>query len=252
MLTDGAGRVEGAVRSCGVKTTHAAGDSAKNDPGPPPAVLVSPAGNSEADTAARPPVPSHRPPLAETPISLLERLRLRPDPASWRRLHDLYAPLVRGWLGRHGLQPTDVDDLSQEVLATLVRELPEFRHDLRRGAFRRWLRTIAVNRLRNFWRARGRTAGPDPEPALAQLEDPSGDLSRRWDAEHDRHVARRLLELIEPEFEPATWEAFRLLVLEGLPTKEVAGRLGVTPNAVRIAKSRVLSRFRQEADGLID
>jgi RNA polymerase sigma-70 factor (ECF subfamily) len=190
--------------------------------------------------------------LAETPVSLLERLRLRPDPASWQRLVDLYAPLIRGWVGRYGLQPTDFDDVSQEVLATVVRELPGFRHDLRRGAFRRWLRTIAVNRLRNFWRARGRTAGPDPEPALARLEDPSSDLSRLWDEEHDRHVARRLLELIEPEFEPATWQAFRLLVLEGLETREVAERLGVTPNAVRIAKSRVLGRFRREAEGLID
>jgi RNA polymerase sigma-70 factor (ECF subfamily) len=153
---------------------------------------------------------------------------------------------------RYGLQPSDVDDVAQEVLAAVVRELPDFRHDLRRGAFRRWLRTVAVNRLRNFWRARDRSGGPDPEPLLAQLEDPSSSLSRIWDEEHDWHVARRLLELIEPEFEPATWQAFRLLVLDDLPTRVVADRLGITPNAVRIAKSRVLSRFRREAEGLID
>src|SRR5258708_29200169 len=92
--------------------------------------------------------------LPETPISLLERLRLRPDPASWQRLVDLYTPLIHHWLGRYHLQSADTDDLIQEVLATLVRELPEFRHDLRQGAFRRWLRGVAVNRLRNFWRAR--------------------------------------------------------------------------------------------------
>ena len=63
---------------------------------------------------------------------------------------------------------------------------------------------------------------------------------------------RRLLELIEPEFEPATWAAFRLVVLDGKRTQEAAVDLDVTPNAVRIAKSRVLARFRQEIDGLID
>ena len=191
-------------------------------------------------------------PVAETSISLLERLRLGPDPAGWQRLVDLYTPLIRGWLAGHGVSPTDLDDILQEVFGTLLRELPDFQHDLRRGAFRRWLRTIALNRLRNFWRARARSAGPDPEPLLAQLEDPASDLNRRWDEEHDRHVARRLLELLEPEFEPTTWKAFQLLVLEGLETRAVAEQLKITPNAVRIAKSRVLSRFRQEVEGLID
>jgi RNA polymerase sigma-70 factor (ECF subfamily) len=194
--------------------------------------------------------------LAETPLSLLERLRLRADPASWDRLVELYTPLIRSWLRRAGVQPADADDLTQEVLAVLVRELPSFHHDLRRGAFRRWLRTVVLNRLRPFWRAR-RTqpqalGSAEEEEVFARLEDPGSDLSRLWDEEHDRHVARRLLELLEPEFEPATWQAFRLLVLEGRPTRDVADSLGLTPNAVRIAKSRVLARFRREAEGLLE
>jgi RNA polymerase sigma-70 factor (ECF subfamily) len=194
--------------------------------------------------------------LEDTPLSLLERLRLGPDPASWERLVALYTPLIRGWLGRYGLQPSDADDLLQEVLATLLRELPQFRHDLRRGAFRRWLRGVVVNRLRAFWR--GRKSQPqgvqqtDLGSVLDRLEDPASDLSRLWDEEHDRHVVRRLVELIEPEFEPATWQAFRVLVLEGLPTRDVAGQLGISVNAVRIAKHRVLARFRQEIAGLLD
>jgi RNA polymerase sigma-70 factor (ECF subfamily) len=194
--------------------------------------------------------------MPDTPISLLERLRLRPDAASWRRLVDLYTPLIRGWLRRHALQEPDADDLTQDVLGVLVRELPNFRHDLRRGAFRRWLRNVTVNRLRVFWRAQRARPGAggtaDLGHILDQLADPDSGLSRLWDREHDLHVARRLLELLEPEFEPATWRAFRLLVLEGRPTAEVAAEVGVSPNAVRIAKSRVLRRFRQEVDGLID
>jgi RNA polymerase sigma-70 factor (ECF subfamily) len=187
--------------------------------------------------------------VADTPISLLERLQLCPDPVSWQRLVSLYTPLISGWLARYRVQPSDVDDLTQEVFRTLVVELPHFRHDLRRGAFRRWLRTIAVNRLRTLWRTR---ASPADDVLLTQLEDPASDPNRRWDEEHDRFVARRLLELLEPEFEPPTWNAFRLLVLEGVETREVADRLNTTPNAVRIAKSRVLSRFRREIEGLID
>ena len=194
--------------------------------------------------------------LPETPVSLLERLRLRPDSASWRRLVDLYTPLIRDWLGRHGLPPTEADDLTQEVLAVLVREIPQFRHDLRAGAFRRWLRTITVNRLRTFWRGRRTrpvaTGDSDFGHVLDQLADPDSGLSRLWDAEHDRHVVRRLMKLIEPDFEPVTWKTFCALVLEGKETRAVAAEFGVSPNAVRIAKLRVLSRFRQEIQGLID
>jgi RNA polymerase sigma-70 factor (ECF subfamily) len=194
--------------------------------------------------------------MPETSVSLLERLRLCPDAPSWQRLVDLYTPLVRAWLQRQGLQPADADDLVQEVMGVLIRELPGFEHDRRTGAFRRWLRGITVNRLRVFWRSRrGQplgVGGSDFGQVLSQLEDPESGLSRDWDLEHDRHVARRLLELIEPEFEPATWQAFRLLVMEGKSTATVAAELGVSANAVRIAKSRVLSRLRQEMHGLVE
>jgi RNA polymerase sigma-70 factor (ECF subfamily) len=191
--------------------------------------------------------------MPETPISLLERLRLGADEASWQRLVRLYTPWIGGWLRRQGLDAADVEDVVQEVMVVLIRELPRFTHDCRRGAFRRWLRTITLNQLRAFWRRRKRQPAPAAlETALAELEDPESDLSRAWDRDHNAHVVRRLLELLESDFEPSTWQAFRLVVLEGQTSAEAARALGLSPVAVRVAKSRVLSRFRQEAEGLAD
>jgi len=194
--------------------------------------------------------------IAETSLSLLERLHLRPDADSWQRFVDLYGPLLSGWLRRLGVRPQDAEDLVQEVLSVVVRELPGFEHNRRPGAFRAWLRSSLLNRLRAFWRARrGRPAAPgggEADSDLERLEDSEARLSRLWDEQHDRHVLRRLLELLEPEFEPATWRAFRLLVLEGRSTAAVAAELGLSANAVRIAKSRVLSRLRRESAGLVD
>jgi RNA polymerase sigma-70 factor (ECF subfamily) len=73
-----------------------------------------------------------------------------------------------------------------------------------------------------------------------------------WDEEHDRHVIHRLLELLQPHFEPATWQAFHRLVRDGARAADVAAELGTTVNAVLLAKSRVLRRLRQEAAGLTD
>lgn len=191
----------------------------------------------------------------ETSASLLERLRTRPDEASWYRLDSLYRPLIRRWLARDPALREEAEDLVQEVMTVLVRELPGFRRQ-RAGSFRRWLRTITVHRLQAYQRARRNrpralAAAPEECP-LAQLADPSSALSRLWDQEHDEHVVRRLLELIETEFAPNTLRAFRRVVFDEVKPAQAAKELGMSVNAVLLAKSRVLSRLRQEAKGLLD
>ena len=194
--------------------------------------------------------------MPETPRSLLERLRRQPDEQAWTRLVHVYTPLLHDWLRRQNVQPSDMDDLIQDTLTVLVRELPGFQHNQRPGSFRRFLRTILVYRLRNFWRnrqARPEAIGSsDFLKRLEQLEDPHSDLSRAWDAEHDRYVVERLLELIRAEFMPSTWSAFCRTALDGVPEEAVATELSITRNAVFIAKSRVLSRLRKEIEGLVE
>jgi RNA polymerase sigma-70 factor (ECF subfamily) len=200
-------------------------------------------------------VPFNVPPnMDETSLSLLDGLRGNPDDAAWRRLHDLYAPLIRKWLLQRSMIPQDADDVVQEVLLIVVRKLPQFRREPRTGAFRRWLLNITINSLREFWRSRkgAAAASPEHEAMLAELEDSDGNLSRQWDAEHDRHVTQMLLERIRGDFEPRTWQAFEMVALQGVPAAEAAGRLGLTTNAVFIAKSRVLTRLRQIGAGLLD
>src|SRR6516165_5272895 len=193
--------------------------------------------------------------MSDTSSSLLQRLRQQPDGDAWQRLVDIYTPLLQQWLGRYGLQASDVDDLIQDVLAVVVREMPQFEHNQHKGAFRRWLRTILVNRLRGFWRARQSrppAGNSDLAQMLDQLEDPQSGLSQLWDKEHDRHVMARLLEQIEPEVTPSTWQAFRRVVLDGKDEETVAVELGISVNAVFIAKSRVLARLRREAQDLLE
>lgn len=194
--------------------------------------------------------------MSSTSASLLDRLRADPHSPAWQRLVDLYQPLIRAWLHRHDVLAQDADDLVQEVLAVVVRRLPEFEHNQRIGAFRTWLRSITVNVVRDHWRNRKNRAkapgGSDLQEVLAQLEDPDSGLSRQWDQEHDRHVTHRLLQMLKGDFEAKTWQAFTRVALDGTPAAEVAQELGLTTNAVFIAKSRVLARLRQEAAGLLE
>jgi RNA polymerase sigma factor (sigma-70 family) len=193
--------------------------------------------------------------MVETSASLLERLRAGRDDAAWRRLDDLYRPLIRSWLRRDPTLGEEADDVVQEVMSVLVRELPVFQRQ-RTGSFRRWLRTVTAHRLAAHYRSRKSRpvalGAPQEECPLVQLADSRSELSRMWDDEHDRFVLRRLMDLIAPQFEPTTLAAFRRVVFDEVAPAQAAEELGLSLNAVLLAKSRVLGRLRQEAEGLID
>ena len=194
--------------------------------------------------------------MLDTSLSLLDRLRQSPEDADWSRLIEAYSPLLRAWLMRAEVQAADADDLVQEVLLVVHRELPKFEHNQRRGAFRNWLRQIVVHRLRNFWRSRGRliAVGNDSqlEEQLKQLEDDGSQLSQRWDREHNLAIARKLLELIESRFTESTRLIFRRLVVDGADADTVASETGLSLNAIFTAKSRVLRELRRLGAGLVD
>ena len=66
------------------------------------------------------------------------------------------------------------------------------------------------------------------------------------------HLVHRAQQIMQADFEPATWQAFWKTVVEDQPAVEVAAELGLGIDAVYKYKSRVLRRLRQELDGLLD
>ena len=186
----------------------------------------------------------------DTPLSLLNRLQSQEDDDAWPEFNEIYEPLIRKWVRRLVSRPDSVDDVTQEVLKALVEGLPGFRHNRRKGAFRAWLRSITIHRIRRHWRGQHPTAAQLSD--ARDLEDPRSALSGLWEDEHNRHVVRSLLERVLPEFDDRTRDIFRRVVFNGSSPREVAADLGCSPNVVYIAKAHVLKRLRLEANGLIE
>ena len=193
--------------------------------------------------------------MDETPRSLLEQLRRHPSEMAWKRLVALYTPLLECWLRHYGIPSGDLEDLVQEVMTVLIRDLPAFHHNQQCGAFRCWLRTIVVHRVRGYWRSRhnsAQTAGGSASGILEEIPDPASDPDRRWEQEHDQFIIRRALELMQPELTTSTWQAFRRQALDGAKPAAVAAELGISVNAVVLAKYRVMRRLRQYLEGIIE
>src|SRR5262249_57105980 len=136
--------------------------------------------------------------MHETRQSLLLRAQAG-EANAWKDLTDLYRPLILGWLHRQGVPAADLEDLSQDVLLSVVKHLPAFEHSGHRGAFRSWLRTIVCSRTTDYWRATvastPASGGSGAMAALQQIADPDSELNRQWDEEHDRYVLGCLLDL---------------------------------------------------------
>jgi RNA polymerase sigma-70 factor (ECF subfamily) len=182
-----------------------------------------------------------------TSASLLERLRV-PTDDDWARFVRLYTPLLFSWARRLGVHDHDAADLVQDVLLVLLRKLPDFTYD-RRLSFRAWLRTVTVNKWREGRRRQDRAVRAEAEladlPALAE-DDPFAE------AEYRRQLVGRALQLMQADFQPATWKACWEYVVAERPAAEVAAELGISIDLVYSAKSRVLRRLRQELEGLME
>ena len=185
-----------------------------------------------------------------TSSSLIDRVKAD-EAGAWDRLVTLYAPLLYHWCRRWKLQEEDLADVFQEVFKTLVVHLPEFRKDREGATFRGWLFTITRNKVLDHFRKRSHDAeaggGTEAGMKLAQIPAPGPDAAPDpEEAEEIRRLYHRGLELIRGEFEERTWQAFWRTAVEGRAPREVAVELSMTSGAVRVAKSRVLQRLREE------
>jgi RNA polymerase sigma-70 factor (ECF subfamily) len=192
----------------------------------------------------------------EPSTSLLVNAR-NGDPRAWERLVSLTTPLVLYWCCR-GVPAADAQDVGQEVFCAVARALGAFRRNRPRDSFRGWLRTITRNKVRDYWK-RQRAAGPvgeggsDAQARLQQVAaEESSDDDGPADADEKRLLYRRAVELLESAVDAKTWQAFCRVEIEGRAAAEVAAALGMSVNAVYLAKGRVRKRLREEFADLLD
>lgn len=186
--------------------------------------------------------------------SLIFRLQENED-AAWQELVDLFAPLIFHWCNRLQLDASDSSDVMQEVFAVVAKSIANFKAQ-RDGALRGWLWTITQNKIRDFYRRNRRRAnaigGSTAQIRLNGIADPFGDHSHEeiTSENESKRLVRRALKLIENDFQPTTWTAFWRAAVEGHDTNWIAQDLGISPNSVRQAKSRVLRRLREQLGDL--
>lgn len=191
-----------------------------------------------------------------TSRSLIIRLQQNEAPA-WRDVVHLYSPLILHWCRRAGLPDQDCPDVVQDVFRSVVASIGGFRKQLQGDTFRGWLRVITRNKVHDFHRRNGRqpaaSGGTDAEVRLRNIADVDDEMdASAEDLQAEHELYQRAFGMIRDDFKPSTWEAFYRVVVDGKDAAQVAEELGMRPGTVRVAKSRVLKRLREQLGDLAE
>lgn len=187
--------------------------------------------------------------LPSTRSTLLTQLREHPsDQAVWERFVELYGRHIYRWCRLWNLQDADAEDVTQNILMKLSQKLRSFAYDPTRS-FRGWLKTVAHHAWRDFEcsRPRIRAAGGDSQVEQKMLSlEARDDLIEKLQAAFDLELLEVAKIRVRLRVAPHTWEAFRLVVIDGLPATEVAVRVRLQVAMVYVAKSKVQKMLREE------
>src|SRR5262245_56535808 len=187
-------------------------------------------------------------PMPTTHVTLLARLRQDPtDQAAWDVFVERYGRHIYRWCRRWKLQDADAEDVTQEILAKLARKLRDFCYDPSRS-FRSWLKTVSHHAWRNYLESRrGRAAAGDSQTRELTLTlEARRDLIQELEEAFDHELLDAAKVRVRLRVAPHTWEAFRLVALEGVPAAEVAAEVHMQVAMVYVAKSKVQKMLQEE------
>jgi RNA polymerase sigma factor (sigma-70 family) len=190
--------------------------------------------------------------LPTTHPTLLARLRHDPsNETAWDEFVEQYGRHIYRWCRQWKLQDADAEDVAQEILLKLARKLRDFDYDPK-SSFRSWLKTVAHHAWRDFVadRSRARPIGSEQIWELLQSVEAREDLIQKLQGAFDHEMFEAAKIQVRLRVAPHTWEAFRLVAIEGLPVTEVAAKVHMKVPMVYVAKSKVQKMLQEEIQKL--
>jgi RNA polymerase sigma factor (sigma-70 family) len=193
--------------------------------------------------------------LIPTRRSLLSRLRRWDDQESWQDFFNTYWKLIYNVATRTGLSDTEAQDVVQDTMVAVARQMPNFKYDPALGSFKSWLFLITHRRItdrlrKEYRRVRGLETTPGDTARTAVLEripDPAGtNLDAIWDEEWKRWLFETALQRVKCQVDPLHFQVFDCYVRKEWPVKEVAQAFRVSAGQVYLIKNRLSALITKE------
>ncbi len=198
----------------------------------------------------------------KTRFTLIQRLKDQQDEQAWNEFYQFYWDLITGWARKYGCSHTLAQDVFQETMVCLLRNLPNFEYDPNKGCFRAYLKTIVLRRVRDAFRREGKYISAtatesadedDNRDIFSSIADDSADFEPEMDAAWLRGILTQALRNTYRKIDTLTYKSFCLYVLDGLPVEEVGKRLDISrTGTIYQQKSRFLGMLKTEFSRLLE
>jgi RNA polymerase sigma-70 factor (ECF subfamily) len=187
-----------------------------------------------------------------TRYSLLSRMQDREDQDSWKDFFDTYWRLIYSFAIKSGLTDAEAQDVVQETVISVARDIQKFKRDRTLGSFKGWLRNLTRWRIADQFRKRTRSvpAGSNlsaPSPSPDEIASPvNADLEAIWEEDWQANLLEAAMERVKPRVKEEHYQIFDLNVVRQWPAGKVAQTLGVNIGRVYLAKYRVMALIKKE------
>ena len=197
--------------------------------------------------------------LIPTRATLLQRLKDWQDQSSWQDFFDTYWRLIYDVALKGGLNETEAQEVVQETMIAVAKQMPTFKYDPAIGSFKAWLLNTTRWRIHDQFRRRGppnrHVSFPDDSGtgtrAVENVADPkSQELNAVWDAEWETNLLHAAAERVKRSVDPRRYQIFDLYVNKEWAPGRVAKAFGISVGQVYLAKHRVTAMIKQEVKRL--
>ncbi|MFO1458075.1 MAG: sigma-70 family RNA polymerase sigma factor [Verrucomicrobiota bacterium] len=209
-----------------------------------------------SDSPVIPPEGPEDPVREATRGSLLSRLKDWEDDRSWRDFFETYWRLIHVTALKAGLTQDEAQEVVQETVICVAKNLPQYKADPKRGPFRAWLLHTVRWRIGDQFRKRKRHGVHEPHrredgtggtDTLERIPDPGAAASEEdWNREWEETLLETALGRVKSRVKPDLLQIFQLLAFRRIPARQVARRLRVTLARVYYARYTVGAQVRRE------
>jgi len=197
--------------------------------------------------------------LVPTRQSLLSRLKDWNDQESWKVFFDTYWRLIYSAAVKAGLTDAEAQDVVQETVIGVLKNLPDFEYDARKGSFKNWLLKLTSWRIGDQMRRRQQGARERPEPkpreprtstrteTIARVPDPAGEKwMASWNEEWERNIIDAAIDRVKKKVDPKQYQIFDLYVFKNWSVTRICRIMRINPGRVYIAKHRINALIKKE------
>jgi RNA polymerase sigma-70 factor (ECF subfamily) len=196
--------------------------------------------------------------LLATRRSLVDRLANWDDRKRWQEFFDTYWKLIYSAARKSGLTDAEAQEVVQETVITVAKNIDKLKYDPAIGSFKGWLLQITRWRIADQFRKRepgdAKRAGSSDDCATATIERlPDSrilDLDALWEMEWKENLFEAAIARVKKKIEPKQFQIFDCYVCKEWPAQKVAERLGVNIGQVYLARHRVGALLKNEIKAL--